>query len=213
MTSSTPMTEIAIVDNDARSLDSLYRLLTERLPTARVIWMAQSAKEAMLLTKTHVPSLLLLDMSLEGVQGTSACRRIRKRSLDFPILAMTSFSLNLYEVKAKAAGAQGLVSKNTEDDLVTAIDSVIRNGSMTGFESRQLAHIRLMNETDHDQRLTLREEEIINLCADEGLLDTEIAGRLGISEATVRKHMQHIMQKLGARTARQAVAIWLSPRG
>ncbi|WP_055427126.1 response regulator transcription factor [Bifidobacterium aesculapii] len=206
-------TSIAIVDNDTRSLDSLYRLLTERLPTARVIWMVQSAKEAMPLTKSHAPSLLLLDMSLEGVQGPSACRFIRKQSPDFPILAMTSFSLNLYEAKAKAAGAQGLASKNTEDGIITAIDSVIRNGSMAGFESRQLAHIRLMNETVHNQRLTLREEEIIDLCADEGLLDTEIAGKLGISEATVRKHMQHIMQKLGARTARQAVAIWLSPRG
>ncbi|MBT1172894.1 response regulator transcription factor [Bifidobacterium sp. MA2] len=202
---------LAIVDNDERSLESLQQLLTNRLPSARITWMATSGREALSLSSKNAPSLLLLDMSLEGIQGPSVCRHIRKESSAFPILAMTSFSLNLYEAKVKSSGAQGLVSKNREDDLVQCITSILHDGAMPGFESRKIAHIRITSEKTHNPRLTLREEEIINLSADEGLLDAEIADKLGVSEATVRKHMQHIMQKLGARTARQAVAIWLSP--
>ncbi|WP_181281123.1 response regulator transcription factor [Bifidobacterium callitrichos] len=205
---------IAIVDNDVLSLESMQRLLTNRLPLVRISWTATSGREALSLSLAgeRVPSLLLLDMSLEGVQGTSVCRRIRKESSRFPILAMTSFSLNVYEAKAKSAGAQGLVSKNSEDNLVRGISLVLRDGSLPGFETRHIAHARIVSEKNSSPRLTLREEEIINLSADEGLLDSEIADKLYISEATVRKHMQHIMQKLGARTARQAVAKWLSPR-
>ncbi|WP_043166382.1 response regulator [Bifidobacterium callitrichos] len=203
---------IAIVDNDTRSLESLRQLLSDRLPSARIAWMTTSGKEALTMIGEHTPSLLLLDMSLEDIQGPSICRRIRRESSAFPVLAMTSFSLKLYAAKAKTAGAQGLVSKNVDEDLVQTVISVLRDGSMHGFESQQIAHIRIANEQTSIPQLTLREEEIINLCADEGLLDAEIADKLDISEATVRKHMQHVLQKLGARTSRQAVAIWLSPR-
>lgn len=64
------------------------------------------------------------------------------------------------------------------------------------------------DEEETSPRLTVREEQIISLCAD-GMLDREIAERLDISESTVRKHMQGILKKLNCKTARQAVALWV----
>lgn len=79
---------------------------------------------------------------------------------------------------------------------------------MEGFEPPALANVRIRREEETSPRLTVREEQIISLCA-AGMLDREIAERLDISESTVRKHMQGILKKLNCKTARQAVALWV----
>ena len=75
---------------------------------------------------------------------------------------------------------------------------------MEGFEPPALANLRISREAETTPALTVREEQIISLCA-EGMLDRDIAERLGISEATIRKHMQSILRKLNCKTSRQAV--------
>lgn len=206
------ISRIAIVDNDRQSLSALRALVEERLERAAVVWTADNGRDALERYRDDEPDLMLLDMSMEDIQGPSICRRIRLDSGERPILAITSFSLHRYRSKAFAAGAQGLVSKNDEDELVDAMRGALSGRVRGGFESPLIAHMRVCNEAPLSPRLTLREEEIINLTADDGLIDREIAEELGISEATVRKHLQNIMRKLGARTTRQAVAAWLSPR-
>ena len=79
---------------------------------------------------------------------------------------------------------------------------------MEGFEPPALANLRISREAETTPALTVREEQIISLCA-EGMLDRDIAERLGISEATIRKHMQSILRKLNCKTSRQAVALWV----
>ena len=159
---------IALVDNDPRALDSLSAVIASKVPTAYVVWTATSGCEAIERCQDangHV-SLLILDMSMEGLQGPATCRRLRLMGQRMPILGATSFSINSYRDKLVEAGAQGLVGKENAD---------------------QLAQI------------------IMRMC----MLDRDIAERLGISEATIRKHMQSILRKLNCKTSRQAVALWV----
>lgn len=204
-------TRIAIVDNDRRAADSIVAFLAEHFPPSRLIWCCASGYEAILRCEESEtkPDLLLLDMSLEGLQGTETCQRIRMSNCDIRILAMTSFSLNHYRNAAIRAGAQGIADKSNDDDLTASIQTIMGNRSAPGFDDPKTAYIRL-NRAGTRDNLSPREHEIINLCATEGLLDNEIASRLGISTATVRKHLQHVLAKIGAQTSRQAVSLWLT---
>lgn len=203
---------IALVDNDERALDSLRTLIVELVPEAFVANAYTNGREAVdyCTSSSTKLNLLVLDMSLEGLQGSSVCRRIRQRNKYLPILCVTSFSLNRYLAPAKQAGAQGLVTKSDESKLGQAIRQVMQGHSLEGFEEPYTAYVRLKNEYSGINQLTAREEEIISLCADEGLTDREISQHTGIAESTVRKHMQHINEKLGVSTSRQAVSRWLN---
>ena len=78
-----------------------------------------------------------------------------------------------------------------------------------GFETPMAAYAKLKCDTQAESTLTNMQETIMNLCANEYLTDGEIAERLGISIATVRKHMQNIVKRLNCRTQRQAIITWL----
>ena len=201
---------IALVDNDPRALDSLSAVIASKVPTAYVVWTATSGCEAIERCQDangHV-SLLILDMSMEGLQGPATCRRLRLMGQRMPILGVTSFSINSYRDKLVEAGAQGLVGKENSDQLAQIIMRMCNGEVMEGFEPSALANLRISREAETTPALTVREEQIISLCA-EGMLDRDIAERLGISEATIRKHMQSILRKLNCKTSRQAVALWV----
>lgn len=84
---------IALVDNDPRALDSLSAVIASKVPTAYVVWTATSGCEAIERCQDangHV-SLLILDMSMEGLQGPATCCRLRLMGQRMPILGATSF--------------------------------------------------------------------------------------------------------------------------
>ena len=185
---------VALVDNDPRALESLSLLIEAKVPTAYVVWTATSGDEAIERCQRNDDNLnlLVLDMSMEGLQGPAICHRIRLMDRHLPILGITSFSINSYRSRLMAKAIERLCGGNV----------------MEGFEPPALANVRIRREEETSPRLTVREEQIISLCAD-GMLDREIAERLDISENTVRKHMQGILKKLNCKTARQAVALWV----
>lgn len=201
---------IALVDNDPRALDSLSAVIACKVPTAYVVWTATSGCEAIERCQdaNSNVSLLILDMSMEGLQGPATCRRLHLMGKRMPILGATSFSIKSYRDKLVEAGAQGLVGKENADQLAQIIMRMCNGEVMEGFEPPALANLRISREAETAPSLTVREEQIISLCA-EGMLDREIAERLGISEATIRKHMQSILRKLNCKTSRQAVALWV----
>ena len=201
---------MVIVDNDALTLQSLRALIRQKLPMFVIDAAYGSGRAA--LEHTPQPDLWLVDMSMEGMQGTSLCRLIRQNDDHTPILAMTSFSVARYREPAITAGCQGLIDKSSLSQFLEKIPKAGNGWVEPDFESPLTAHLRLMEEHRHtDAWLTPRETDIIELSA-QGCLDAEIGAKLEISEATVRKHMQHILKKLHASTARQAVAFWLNRR-
>lgn len=126
---------IALVDNDPRALDSLSAVIASKVPTAYVVWTATSGCEAIERCQDangHV-SLLILDMSMEGLQGPATCRRLRLMGQRMPILGATSFSINSYRDKLVEAGAQGLVGKENADQLAQIIMRMCNGEVMEGL--------------------------------------------------------------------------------
>lgn len=149
-------------------------------------------------------------MSMEGVSGISVCRRIRTRIGKVGILAMTAYSIDRYAEKASMAGAQGIVGKSDEQQIVTAIRTVASGGTWgEGFEIALTAHVRLKNQTSANAVLTDREFEVMDSFA-AGMSIQAIAETLNITPETVKKHGQRAMHKLGANSRWQAVAMWLN---
>ncbi|OZG62545.1 LuxR family transcriptional regulator [Bifidobacterium lemurum] len=203
---------IALLDNDRRALLSLQELVEQHLAPSQVIWTAERGEDAIgrCCDARQTPDLLVVDMSLEGLQGSSVCRRIRAQSTRPAILGITSFSLNWYRQKASVCGMQGLIGKSDDQEIAQAMRVVAAGGALPGFDTAQMAHLRLKNDHSLNLLLTMREEEIISLSAERGMSNQEIGDLLGIADATVRKHMQHIVAKLNANSVRHASAIWLN---
>ena len=103
---------IALVDNDPRALESLSYLIEAKVPTAYVVWTATSGNEAIERCQDNL-SLLILDMSMEGLQGPATCRRIRLVDRHLPILGVTSFSIRSYRDKLMEAERKGSSAKRT----------------------------------------------------------------------------------------------------
>lgn len=203
--------KILLVDDDKIVIEALTDLFKRILPAVGIVDSATSGVEALELFASNADqyALVLLDMSLEGMQGPEVCRRMRLMDCSAPILGMTSFSLNRYRVPLAAAGAQGLVGKGDETQLEQAVSRVLSGCFLPGFETPMAAYAKLKCDTQAESTLTNMQETIMNLCANEYLTDGEIAERLGISIATVRKHMQNIVKRLNCRTQRQAIITWL----
>jgi len=145
---------IALVDNDPRALDSLSTVIACKVPTAYVVWTATSGDEAIERCQdaNSNVSLLILDMSMEGLQGPATCRRLRLMGKHMPILGATSFSIKSYRDKLVEAGAQGLVGKENADQLAQIIMRMCNGEVMEGFETPALANLRLVGRL----RLRLR---------------------------------------------------------
>lgn len=140
----TKIHRIALVDNDPRALESLSYLIEAKVPTAYVVWTATSGNEAIERCQEtgNNLSLLILDMSMEGLQGPATCRRIRLVDRHLPILGITSFSINSYRSRLMEAGAQGLIGKEDSDQLAKAIERLCGGNVMEVSSSRpgQRAH-------------------------------------------------------------------------
>lgn len=211
-TGSTGAFTVGIADNDALSLRSLERIIAERIPEAAVLWTVQDGAQSVIYAtnRTTQPDVMMVDMSMESMPGLTICRRVRRATNEVPLLAITSFTLDLYAEDAGRCGAQGIASKNDENDLVRGLNAVVDGGTYGdgGFETAAMAHYRLEYEpaTLRDT-LTTRETQTMDLLA-EGLDDEVIAKRLQIGRDTVRKHLQTAMHKLGVNTRWQALLRW-----
>lgn len=200
-------TRIAIVDNDPRALQSLSVSIERLLELATITFAATQGQEA--LAYCSKVDLWVLDMSLEDLQGPDLCRQLRGSAINatVPVLGVTSFSLGRYRDALIAAGGQALVDKSDDHAIIRAARLLLRGEAFAGFETADNAHRRIQREEEQHQKLTKREQEVIGLIS-EGMLDSDVAFRLGITQDTVRKHMQHVLHKLGFSTTRQAALYW-----
>ncbi|PLS27628.1 response regulator [Bifidobacterium parmae] len=205
----TAVTPIAILDNDAIALEGLSRIV-ERNRLGIVKWCARNGRDAVQRCADGdlMPRLLLVDMSLEGMSGVDACRQIRRRTAAVLLLGVTAFPVERYASRLMEAGAQGVVTKNEEARLVAAMQTVLDGSWFDGFESPRNAHMRLKHVSD-DARMLLsdREEEVMILLS-RGWSIADIADHMQVSRATAATYLSRARHKLGARTIRQAVAIW-----
>ncbi|MCI1240645.1 MAG: response regulator transcription factor [Bifidobacterium subtile] len=207
---------LAVVDNDRLTLAALVLIIKRSVPSINVIWTSESGREAVQksLNARTSPDVLLVDMSLEGMSGLEICRRIRAQSEQVALIGITSFSLERYAHSAIENGAQCLIDKVRIQQICDAICALANGRSAivphASHETKKEAHIRLatrQHETSAED-FTGREQEIMDMCV-LGKGTAQIAQQLGISQSTVKTHIQRVIEKMHVESKTQAVIRWV----
>jgi FixJ family two-component response regulator len=181
---------VFVVDDDISVRESLELLIQS------AGWQPEtfaSAQEFLAHPRMLVPSCLVLDVSLPGLNGLDLQKRVAVERIDMPIIFITGHGNVPMTVQAMKAGAVEFLTKPFSDDvLLGAIRNAIeRSQTALGRE----AEIRALR--DRYALLTPREREVMALVTS-GLLNKQVGGELGISEITVKAHRGQAMQKMKA---------------
>ena len=180
------------------------RALLEKTPDIEVVGEAGDGTETVTRVRELVPDVVLMDITMPGLNGLEATRQIKQEHPEVNILVLTIHDSDQYLRQTFQAGASGYVVKTTAvGELVLAIRTV-NHGDVFLYPSiariivdRFLQKARAGEESARHDGLTKREKEVVRLVA-EGCRNTEIAQQLGISLRTVQAHRANVLAKLGA---------------
>jgi DNA-binding NarL/FixJ family response regulator len=209
------MIRVLLADDQAL-LRAGLRMILENADDMDVVGEADDGATAIALAVQTAPDVILMDVRMPDVDGLQATRRIRESQPGGPrILILTTFDLDEYVYSALRAGASGFLLKDTlAADLLSAIRVVARGDAIVAPPvTRRLIERHIGTSGDPLPRtltelrvLTDREREVLELIA-RGLSNAEIAGRLFLTEGTVKAHVSRVLTKLGLRDRVQAVII------
>jgi FixJ family two-component response regulator len=188
MSSAIPI--VFIVDDDISVRESLELLIRDEN------WKPEtfaSAQEFLDYPRKRVPSCLVLDLSLPGLDGLELQKQLGSEHIGMPIIFITGHGDVPQSVQAMKAGALEFLTKPVNNDaLVRAIRNAIQLSSLSLAENAQMQELR-----DRYASLTTRERQVMALVVS-GLLNKQVGGELGISEITVKAHRGQVMQKMKA---------------
>ena len=181
---------VFVVDDDISVRESLELLIVS------AGWRPElfaSAQEFLQRPRAVVPSCLVLDISLPGLNGLDLQKRVAHERTDMPIIFITGHGNVPMTVQAMKAGAVEFLTKPFSDDvLLSAIRQALeRSRAALGIEAE------LQSLRDRYSLLTHRERQVMALVVS-GLLNKQVGGELGISEITVKAHRGKVMQKMKA---------------
>lgn len=188
------MTEAAaivfVVDDDAAMRQSLSNLI--RSVGLRVEAFA-SAQELLRSKRPDVPGCLVLDVRLPGLSGLDLQKRMAEADIEIPIIFITGHGDIAMTVRAMKAGAVEFLTKPFRDqDLLDAVQQALERDRTARAQREVIDELRARLES-----LTPREQQVMGLVV-AGLLNKQIAGKLGTSETTVKVHRHQVMEKMGA---------------
>ncbi|TDA70136.1 MAG: response regulator transcription factor [Clostridia bacterium] len=193
---------ILLVEDHAVVRAGLKMLLNAE-PDLEVIGEAEEGTEAVRKALELRPQVVLLDISLKGVNGLEAARQINRAGPEIRLLVLTMHQNEEYFFQALQAGALGYVPKSAPDHEVLAAIRTVAAGksylhpSVAGLlVSDYLERVRQGEQGNNLQLLSDREREVLQLVA-AGYSNKEIADRLCLSIHTVHNHRTRLMEKLG----------------
>jgi DNA-binding NarL/FixJ family response regulator len=201
-----------LVADDQSMVRAGFRMLLAGEPDIEVVAEASNGLEAIDKASRFHPSVVLMDIRMPELDGLEATRRILAADDKTRVLILTTFDLDEYVYEALRAGASGFVLKDDPpEQLLAAIRTVaagdaLLSPSITKRVIQQFTAIPRPTPPEAFDELTTREQEVFRLIAN-GLSNPEIARELYISEATVKTHITHILQKLDLRDRVQAVVL------
>jgi DNA-binding NarL/FixJ family response regulator len=171
-------------------------------PDMLMVAQASNGSEAVQMFREHLPDITLMDLRLPDMSGIDVLIAIRTEFSEARIIMLTTFEGDVEIQRALQAGARGYMLKSMPPrDLVEVIRQV--HAGKKRVPSEVATHLA---EHMSDEALTGREVDVLKHIAG-GNRNRDIAERLFISEETVKVHVKHIMEKLGASDRTQAVAI------
>lgn len=196
-------TKILIVDDHEVVRDGLKNILTS-LDNISIAGEAGNGEDAVKMYTSLKPDLVIMDISMPGMNGIEATRVIKEKDPDARILILTMHDNQEYLNQIIRSGAKGFILKNTDkEELLDAVKTVASGDNFFSKDISKLIidnYIRTAKETEKNDGykevpLTKREIEILKLIAS-GYSNQEIANILYISYNTVDTHRKNIMHKL-----------------
>ncbi len=207
------MITILIVDDDILVTTALKTIL-ESDEALTVIGTGSDGRDAAHMYKKLRPDVLLMDIRMKDMNGLDASEQILTRYPDAKILLLTTFSDDEYIVKALKSGVKGYLLKQDYESIIPAIKAVHTGQTVFGNEIvSRIPGLLEQKEDFHyrDYEIGEKEFQIITLIA-EGLNNKEIAGRLCLSEGTVRNYLSDILNKLNLRDRTQLAIFYYRHR-
>ena len=202
---------ILIVDDHPLTREALSSLLGAH--GFDVVGCASDGEEAVAEVSRLQPDLVLLDLSMPGVDGLTALPRLREAAPETEVVVLTASGTEENLLAAIRGGAAGYLLKTEPPERIAAFLDGVANGeaALSGAVARRLLdQVRDGNGRDSGvpdeiaAALSARELEVL-LLLDEHLATDEIAKRLFISEHTVRSHVKSLLRKLGVSSRREAL--------
>jgi DNA-binding NarL/FixJ family response regulator len=202
---------VVLVDDQAL-IRTGFKMILEAEDDIEVVGEASDGEQAISMTRSVRPDIVLMDVQMPTMDGLEATGRIvRDANVPSRIVILTTFERDDYVFEALRAGASGFLLKNApSEELVHAVRVVAAGDALLapsvtrkvieGFIRRPASR---SNEVEL-QRLTERETEILQLLAT-GKSNSELAAHLFVGEGTIKTHVSSVLTKLGLRDRMQAV--------
>jgi DNA-binding NarL/FixJ family response regulator len=198
------MTTVLLVDDHPMVRAGLATLISTT-DDLKIVGEAESGEQAVSMTGDLLPEVVLMDLSMPGIGGVEATRRILEQNPHVNVVVLTSFADQERVADALAAGAIGYMLKDCDSrELLAAIRSAALGHAPL---DPRVARALLPSTTPSVQEtLSVRELQVLRLVA-KGLANKQIGRSLGITERTVKVHVGHVFRRLGV-TDRTSAAIW-----
>jgi len=178
------------------------RLLLERQPHLQVVGEAADGRQAVALSESATPDVVIMDIGMPNLNGIEAARQIVNRNPRTAIAILSMHSDESYVIRALKAGARAYLLKDSaEADLLAAVRALTEGKSFFSpaiskiLVEDYMRQLESRGAEDTYELLTNREREILQLLA-EGRTNKEVANMLNLSLYTVETHRTHILQKL-----------------
>ena len=194
--------KVLITDDHAIVREGLQAVLSVQ-PDVEILGEATNGEEAVSKARELQPDIVLMDITMPGMNGLEATRLIKKENPEMKILVLTMHEEDDYFYRILEAGASGYFIKGGSfTELLSALRAVwhgdvfIYPSMAKKLLSNYLEGVKSGQEVEKYKKLTDREREILRLVAD-GKTNQEVAEQLFISPTTVQTHRAHMMAKLG----------------
>ena len=202
-----------MLDNDIWSAHSIAQWISNSSPHFNVLWYSRNPADAIhrCLFALDKPDVLILDMALGSMSGTSVCMYIRRQTPHIGIIGITAYSSEYYKDDLAAAGAQALISKEFLTDSLPAIIPTVAQGNSPNpecFRTAQQAY-EMFNKQETTRsipQLSEREMQIIRLYSQNNTT-AAIAQQCGISTNSVFTYIHRVQQKLGTHNRAETIKI------
>jgi DNA-binding NarL/FixJ family response regulator len=199
---------ILLVDDHKLIRDS-WSFILNNDPRFQIVGETSGGNEAIELTKTRKPQIVLMDVNMTPVNGFDATREIHKSSPDSKVIGISMYTMPAYAKRMLQMGAMGYVTKNSSKDEMFAAIVEVSNGKK--YVCDEVKDILALQELEDDGAkppdmnvLSRREIEIVQLIR-EGMSSKEIALRISVSLKTVEVHRYNILKKLGLKNTASLV--------
>jgi two-component system invasion response regulator UvrY len=202
------MIDVLLIDDHALVRTGIRRLL-EDSGQIRIVGEADCGEDGVTLAQQVNPDVILMDVSMPGIGGVEACRRILQRDSSQKIIVLTIHNEQTFPKRMLEIGARGYLTKECGvDEMLLAIKQVSNGGAYIAPSIAQQLALALLPGNQHNpiDRLSRREFQVM-LMISHGLTNAAISEKLCLSPKTISTYRLRLLEKLGAQNEVDLVKI------